>query len=127
MMMMKRGHKTYSEPLLSILGLYLLAVAEPVAVPAPDSSRVVDTDSINSLELESSALELVDNEAKGSASVGAREDVLVHEKTPEQVLVLPSFTDTSNLQEEHAIIVQQVVDLREEGREVTHTDVLRHL
>lgn len=54
-------------------------VTQPVPVPAPEGSGVVDTDGVNTLDLESGGLESVDDEPEGSAGVGAGEDVLVHE------------------------------------------------
>ena len=85
------------------------------------------SDGVNSLDLETSTLERVDEPSKGSGSVGAREDVLVHEQSPDEVLVLPALTQTSDLQEEGAIVLEHVVDLLQEGREVPDTDVLSHL
>ena len=117
---------TYSEPALAVLGLDLLAVAHPVAVPAPQSSTVVNTNGVNALDFETSTLELVDSPAKRSRSVSTGEDVLVHEKTPDEILVLPRLADTSVLHEEDTVIIEHVVDLAEESREVTDTDVLGH-
>lgn len=117
---------SYSEPALAVLGLDLLAVAHPVAVPAPESGTVVNTNGVNALDLETSTLELVDSPAKRSRSVSTGEDVLVHEKTPDEVLVLPRLADTSVLHEEDTVIIEHVVDLAEESGEVTDTDVLGH-
>jgi len=117
---------TYSEPALAVLGLDLLAVAHPVAVPAPQSSTVVNTNGVNALNFETSTLELVDSPSEGSRSVSTGEDVLVHEKTPDEVLVLPRLADTSVLHEEDTVVIEHVVDLAEESREVTNTDVLGH-
>lgn len=116
-----------AEPSLAVLGLDLLAVGEPVTVPPPEGSRVVNTDGVNVLDLETGALELVDNPSKRSGSVSAREDVLVHEKTPGQVLVLPSLTETGVLEEENTIVVKHVVNLLQEAGEMADTNVLRHL
>ena len=85
----KDQDEAYSEPSLAILGLNLLAVGHPVAVPAPQSSRVVDTNGVNALNFKSSTFERVDDETKRSRSVSTGEDVLVHEKTPDEILVLP--------------------------------------
>lgn len=116
-----------AEPPFAVLGLDLVPVVHPVAVPSPESSRVVNTDGIDMLDLETSTLELVDNPAERSRSVSAREDVLVHEETPGQILVLPSLADTGVLKEENTIVVKHVVNLLKEAREVTNTNVLRHL
>ena len=115
-----------TEPSLAVLGLDLVLVGHPVAVPSPEGSRVVNTDSINVLDLETGTLKLIDNPAKRSRSVSAREDVLVHEETPSEILVLPSLADTGVLEEEDTIIVKHVVNLLKEAREVTNTNVLRH-
>lgn len=82
---------------------------------------------VNALDLEAGALELVDNPAKRGGRVGAGEDVLVHEQTPDQILVLPRLAQTGDLQEEDTVIIQHVVHLHQELLEVPHTDVLSHL
>lgn len=82
---------------------------------------------VNVLDLKASCLELVNHPAKGSRGIGTGENVLVHEKTPGEILVLPCLAETSVLEEEDTVVVEHVVDLGEEGREVTDTDVLRHL
>lgn len=123
----KIGNITHSVPAVAVLGLDLVGVAQPVAVPVPQGRRVVHTDGVDSLDLKTSSLETVDNEAQGSARVGAGEDVLVHEQTPDEILVLPGLAETSDLQEEDSIVVEHIVDLRQESGEVAHTDVLGHL
>lgn len=87
----------------------------------------MNANGVNALDLKTGTLEFVDNEAKGSASVGTGEDVLVHEKTPDEILVLPRLAETSDLQEEDTVIIKHVVDLGQEAGEVAHTDVLSHL
>lgn len=118
---------THPEPSLAVLGLDLLAVAHPVSVPPPESGRVVNADGVNVLDFEASALKLVDEETKRGRSVGAGEDVLVHEETPDEILVLPGLPEAGNLEEEDTIVLKHVVDLAEEGGEVANTDVLGHL
>ena len=44
--------KTYSIPSVAILRQDLLLVGDPVSVPSPKSGRVVNTDSVNILDLE---------------------------------------------------------------------------
>lgn len=126
LMNLMREKGTYAEPSLAVLGLDLLTVAHPVTVPPPESGRVVNANGVNALDLKTGTLEFVDNEAKRSASVGTGEDVLVHEKTPDEILVLPRLAETSNLQEEDTIVIKHVVDLGQEAGEVAHTDVLSH-
>lgn len=118
---------TYLEPSAAVLGLNLGAVSEPVPVPSPQSSGVVDTNGVNRLNLEASALKVVDEESKWGRSVSAWEDVSVHEKTPHKILVLPRLAETSNLQEENSVVVKHVVNLSQESLEVANTDVLSHL
>lgn len=43
------SRSTYSVPALTVLVLNLLAIADPVAVPSPKSSRVVNADSVNAM------------------------------------------------------------------------------
>lgn len=83
--------------------------------------------SIDMLDLKSGTFQLVDEPAQGSRSVGTWEDVLVHEQTPDEVLVLPGLPETSNLQKKYAVVVQHVVNLLQELGEVTHADMFGHL
>jgi hypothetical protein len=116
-----------TEPAGAVLGVDLVLVAQPVAVPPPESGGVVNTDSISHLDLEAGTLEGVDDEAEGSRSVSTGEDVFVHEQTPGEVLELPCLAETGDLQEEDTVVLEHVVDLAEEGTQVTDTDVLGHL
>lgn len=118
---------TYPEPSRAVLGLHLLAIAHPVSVPSPEGGRVVYTDSVNALDLEPRSLQLVDKEAKRGGCIGAGEDVFVHEETPDEILILPWLSQTRNLQKENSIVVKHVVNLSQEGSEVTDTNVLGHL
>lgn len=122
----KKSIAAYPVPSHAVLANDLIPVADPVSVPSPQCSRVVHADGIEALDFEASTLELVDEEAEWSGSVSAREDVLVHEQTPDQILVLPRLTETSDLQKEDSIIVEHVVDLREESTKVANTNVLSH-
>lgn len=85
------------------------------------------TNGVDTLDLEASALDSVNDESERSASVGAGEDVLVHEKAPDEILVLPKLAQTSHLQEENTVIIKHVINLGQKRGEVTDTDVLRHL
>lgn len=86
----------------------------------------MDANCINALDLKSCTLQAIDNETERGGCIGAREDVLVHEETPDEVLVLPGLPQASVLQVENAIIVQHVVDLRQKGAEVPDADVFCH-
>ena len=117
---------TYSVPSLAILGFNLVTITQPVAVPPPKSSRVVYTNSVNALNLKSGSLEPVDKEAERRGSIGTRENVFVHEKTPCEILVLPRLAKTGNLKEESTVIIQHVIYLPEEAPKVTDADMLGH-
>lgn len=116
-----------AEPALAVLGGDLLLVADPVAVPFPECRRVVYTDSIDLLDFEASAFKLVDDPAEGCRGVSAWEHVLVHEKTPCEILKLPLLAETGDLEEEDTIVIEHIADLGCKTAEVTHTDVLGHL
>ena len=118
---------TYAEPSLAILGLDLIAVGHPVAVPPPQSSRVVHTDGIDALDLKAGSLELINKPAKRGGGVGTGEDVFVHEDAPDEIFVLPGATETGDLEEEDTIVIEHVIDLLQETVEVADTDVLGHL
>lgn len=116
-----------AEPPLAILGNDLVLVGEPVPVPSPEGSRVVDTNGINTLNFPAGLLALVNVETERSGSVSAGEDVLVHEQTPDEILKLPRLAETSDLEEENTIIVEHIVALLHETLEVADADVLGHL
>jgi hypothetical protein len=102
---------TYSKPPFSVFPFHLFAVTHPVAVPTPEGCGIVNTNSVNALDLKPSAFELVNNEAERGAGVRSGKDILVHEKTPDQILILPGLAETSDLQKENAIIVKHIIDL----------------
>jgi hypothetical protein len=83
--------KTYSIPSVAILRQDLLLVGDPVSVPSPQSGRVVNTDSIDILDLKSCAFNCSDIVIERSRSIGTREDISVHEKTPDEILILPAL------------------------------------
>ena len=108
-----------------------------------DSCRVVDTKNINIFDLKSSRLELVNDPAERTRGVCTREDILVHENTPirmltfsmvgqtlvwkpvpDEILILPMGTNTSDLEDEDAIVIEEVVDLPEERLVPADSDVL---
>lgn len=116
-----------AEPLFAVGGSDRLLVRHPVQVPAVDGGRVVDSNGVDILDLETSALELLDNPVQGHGSISTREDVLGHEETPDEILVLPSSTETGNLEEEETVIVKHILDLKQELVELADSDVLSHL
>lgn len=87
----------------------------------------MNANGVNALDLEASALQLVNDPAERSRSISTREDIFVHEETPDEILILPSLSETSDLEEEDTIVIKHVVNLGDESREVTDTDVLGHL
>lgn len=85
-------------------------------------------DGIDAFNLEARAFKLVYEPAQGRRCICAGENVFIHEQTPDQVFVLPAFTDTCDLQEEDAAVIgQHVIDLVEESAEVADTYVFGHL
>lgn len=116
-----------SVPLLTVLRHNLFLVGSPVAVPSPQGSRVVDTNGINVDDFKTSALELVHDPSQGSRGIGTGENVLVHEQTPDQVLVLPRLSQSSVLKEENTIVIKHIVHLVEELAKLSHSYVLSHL
>lgn len=82
---------------------------------------------IHALDLEPRPLQLIDKPPQRRARVRAGEDVLVHEQAPDQIFILPALAQPRDLQEEDAVVVEHVVDLLQERREVPHPDVLGHL
>jgi hypothetical protein len=69
---------------------------------------------INVFHLETSALKLSYDPAKGARGIGTRKDVFVHKKTPDKIFVLPRRTDTGDLENEYAVVIEKVVDLAKE-------------
>lgn len=116
-----------SVPSDAILVNDLLLVTKPVSVPSPQGGRVVDTNVVDQHDLETGTFKFSNNKVQRSRSIGTWENVLVHEKTPDQVLELPVLTQTGVLQKEDTVIVQHVVNLRQERAELTDTNVLSHL
>ncbi len=114
-------------PAVTVLLHDLVLVADPVLVPAPEGGRVVDAEDVDVLDLEAGGLELIDDPAERAGGVGAGEDVLVHEETPDEVLVLPGGTETGDLEDEDAVVVEEVVDLTEVRAVAADADVLSHL
>lgn len=116
----------YPKPSLTIFHFDLLLVADPIAVPSPQRSRVMHPNRIHPFHLEPRPLQLIDKPPQRRARVRAGEDILVHEEPPDQVLVLPALAQPRDLQEEDAVVVEHVVDLPQERREVPHAHVLGH-
>lgn len=87
-----RVRATYSVPSVAVLGLDLILVGDPVSIPSPESGRVVDTNGIDVLDFPSRTFDRANVVVEWARSVGAREDVLVHEETPDEILVLPALS-----------------------------------
>lgn len=87
----------------------------------------MDSDGIDRLNFKSSTLQVINEESKRGRSIGSRKDVFVHEKTPDQILILPRLTKPSNLQEKDSIVIKHVINLLQERLEVADADVLCHL
>lgn len=87
----------------------------------------MDADCVNHLDFPASALKSIDVVIQRSRSVSAWEDILVHEETPNQILVLPALSQTSNLEVEDSIIIHHIIALLEEASKMSDTNVLSHL
>jgi len=106
---------------------------------------MLTSDSIDALNFETSALKFINEPTKRGRSISTREDIFVHEKPPDKVLLkpmsvifehpkqenfyylkLPRLSQTSDLQEEDSIILEHVVDLTQEGSKVSDTNVFGH-
>jgi hypothetical protein len=74
----------YPEPSGAVFGLNLLTVCHPVSVPPPESSAVVDSNGIDTLNLKTSSFKLIDEPTKRGRGISTGEDIFVHEKTPER-------------------------------------------
>lgn len=113
-------------PAITILGNDVLLVADPVQVPSVDSRRVVDAQNVDVLDLKACALQLANNPAKRARSISTREDIFVHEKSPDKILILPTWADTCNLEDKNTVVVKEIIDLAQELRVSTDADVLSH-
>jgi len=87
----------------------------------------VNTDSVNILNLESGTLQGSNIVVQRGRGIGTREDIPVHEKTPDEILVLPGLSQSSDLQEENSVIVHHLVTLSQEASEMSNANVLSHL
>ena len=131
-------------PALAVLSLDGVGVAEPVAVPAPEGARVVHADRVDAgdqvimmslllrlldspLDLPSGALEAANVVGKRGGGVGAGKDVLVQEKPPDEVLVLPCLTQTRELDIHSAVVLKHIIALTEERRKPANANMLTHL
>lgn len=113
--------------LVTVLGHHLVLVSLPVLSPSQNGSRVVNAGNVDRANFETRLFEVRNNPSKRTRGIGTGEHVLVHEKTPLQIMELPSGAKTSDLENKDSIIVKKVVDIREEFVVVTNPDVLGHL
>ena len=79
------------------------------------------------LNLKASPLKRTDVVPKRGGSIGTTENVLVQVDAPDEVLVLPSLTETGELDIHSTIILKHIVALAEESGKLLDTDVLAHL
>jgi len=123
------GKEEYPDtvPPFAILCHDFVLVAHPVEIPFPDSGRVMDTKDVDVLDLETGSLDLVNDPTKRARGICTGEDVLVHEKTPNKVLILPSRTNASDLKDEDAVVIEQVVHLLHESGVAANANVFGHL
>lgn len=78
------------------------------------------------LDFEASSFKTLHVVPEGSRSVGTTEDVLVQIQTPDEILILPSLSQTRKLHIHASIIVKHVIALAEESSKLANTDVLAH-
>lgn len=117
----------YPEPAIAVFSHDLLPIRDPIPVPPPQGSRVMHPDRVDALDLEPGAFQLIDEPAQRRRRIRPREDVLVHEQAPDEILILPGLPQPRDLEEEHPVIIEHVVHLSQEGREVPHAHMLGHL
>lgn len=106
---------------------YLLLVLDDVVVPHLNGVSIVHTLVSHGLHFESTTLKLVDVPEERARGIGTREDVFSHKVAPDQVFVLPWTTESSNLEEEQAVRLEERLHLGHEGLVVADADVLAHL
>lgn len=78
-------------------------------------------------DLPPSALKAADVVSKRSGRVSTRKYVLVQEKPPDEVLVLPRLAQTRELDVHRTVILKHIIALTEERRESANTHMLTHL
>jgi len=113
-------------PMFTVLLDDVVSVGAPVIVPTLDGGGVVDTDGLDAVDLEAGTLALVDDPGERAGGVGTGEDVFAHEAAPEEILILPSATETSDLEVEDTIIREHILDLEQELGEILDSDVFGH-
>ena len=83
---------------------------------------------VDAFDLEASAFEFVDEPSQGCRCICSGKNVFIHEKAPDEILVLPAFADPCDLEKENSSIVSKhLVDLVEESAKMPDTDMFRHL
>ena len=80
-----------------------------------------------SLGRKTHGFELTNIPVQRARGVSTREDVLVHEETPNQVLVLPVPPESGDLEVEDAVILEPLAHNGQEDLEVLDANVLSHL
>jgi hypothetical protein len=103
-----------------------LLVLDEVVVPHFDGVSVMNTLVTDGLDFETTSFDLGDVPEERARSFSTREDVFTHEDSPKEVFILPSATETSDLEEEQAFGLQKGLNLRHVGLVVTDTNVLTH-
>jgi hypothetical protein len=112
-------------PPLAILLDHLILVRHPILIPPIDCSRIMHAKYVDVLHLKPSGFELVYDPAQRTRSVSAGEDILVHEKAPNEILVLPGGAKTRDLENKNTIVVKEVVNLTKERAIAADTDMLK--
>lgn len=79
------------------------------------------------LDLESSSLQASNVERQRRRRISTGEDVLVQVQSPDEILILPRFSESRELDIHGSIILQEAVALAEKGSQSSNADVLGHL
>jgi hypothetical protein len=103
-----------------------LFVLDPVVIPSQNGHAVVSSTVFNGVNLEASSVKLLAVPTERARGIGSWEDILVHEKSPDQVFVLPSSSETCNLKIESTVILQKSSNLMHEFLIVSDTNMLTH-
>jgi hypothetical protein len=116
-----RGNDTISQkehpdpiPPLAILLHHLVLIRYPVLVPPINRSRIMHPKDVNVFYLKPSALELGYDPSERARSIGTWEYIFIHEKAPDEVLVLPGRADSSDLENEDPVVGKEVINLAKE-------------
>src|SRR6478735_302644 len=125
-------------PTLTVGGDDGLFVGHPIVAPGAQGDHVVRAHVFDVGDLESALFRRADHAGQRQARVRTREDVAGHEQRPDQifraqgdgaqrVLRVVQIADAGPLQDEQAVVLQELVHLLVVADDVLDADVLAHL